>query len=118
MAGITPADIGYLDDDNFLYIVDRKKDMIITGGFNVFATEVETPILALPEVLECAVIGVPDERWGESIKAVVVLADGAHISAAQIIETRSRETRWRKTPKSIELWDEIRKLRSGKPTKK
>ncbi|MEQ8663817.1 MAG: AMP-binding protein, partial [Gammaproteobacteria bacterium] len=60
------GDIGYLDADDYLYIVDRKKDMIISGGFNVFATEVEAPILALPGVLECAVIGVPDERWGEA----------------------------------------------------
>jgi fatty-acyl-CoA synthase len=112
------GDIGYLDDDNFLYIVDRKKDMIITGGFNVFATEVETPILALPEVLECAVIGVPDERWGESIKAVVVLADGAHISAAQIIERVAEKLGGVKTPKSIELWDEIPKTAVGKTDKK
>ncbi len=108
------GDIGYLDDDDYLYIVDRKKDMIITGGFNVFATEVEAPILALHEVLECAVIGVPDERWGESIKAVVVLNAGADLDGAAIIEQVKPKLGGLKTPKSVEIWDEIPKTAVGK----
>lgn len=112
------GDIGYLDENNYLYIVDRKKDMIITGGFNVFATEVEAPILALPEVLECAVIGVPDERWGESIKAVVVLKPGATIDAADIVQQVKPKLGGVKTPKSIELWPEIPKTPVGKTDKK
>src|SRR5580692_4791967 len=60
------GDVGYQDADGFFYIVDRKKDMIITGGFNVFSAEVEASIMSLPEVFECAVIGVPDEKWGEA----------------------------------------------------
>ncbi len=112
------GDIGYLDADDYLYIVDRKKDMIITGGFNVFATEVEGPILALPEVLECAVIGVPDERWGESIKAVVVLNEGAGLDAAGIVERVRPKLGSVKTPKSVEIWEAIPKTPVGKTDKK
>ncbi|MGE0483941.1 MAG: class I adenylate-forming enzyme family protein [Gammaproteobacteria bacterium] len=112
------GDVGYLDDDEFLYIVDRKKDMIITGGFNVFATEVEAPLLAQPEVLECAVVGVPDERWGESIKAIVVLRDGAAVSAEMLIERVKGKLGGVKTPKSLEIWPEIPKTAVGKTDKK
>ena len=112
------GDIGYLDDDDFLYIVDRKKDMIISGGFNVFATEVEAPILAMPEVLECAVIGVPDDKWGESIKAIVVLNEGAELDDVQIVERVKPKLGGVKTPKSIEFWDEIPKTAVGKTDKK
>ena len=59
------GDIGYLDDDGYLYIVDRAKDMIITGGFNVYSAEVEQALMAHPAVQECAVIGLPDDKWGE-----------------------------------------------------
>jgi acyl-CoA synthetase (AMP-forming)/AMP-acid ligase II len=112
------GDIGYLDNDDYLYIVDRKKDMIITGGFNVFATEVEAPILALPEVLECAVIGIPDEHWGESIKAVVVLNSGADLEGSAIIEKVRPKLGGIKTPKSVEIWDEIPKTPVDKTDKK
>ena len=112
------GDVGYLDTDDYLYIVDRKKDMIITGGFNVFATEVEAPLLALPEILECAVIGVPDERWGESIKAVVVLKDGASLSADEIVERVKHKLGGVKTPKSVEIWPAIPKTAVGKTDKK
>jgi acyl-CoA synthetase (AMP-forming)/AMP-acid ligase II len=107
-----------LDQDNFLYIVDRKKDMIITGGFNVFATEVEAPILAMPEVLECAVIGVPDEKWGELIKAVVVLNSGQKIDESDVIAVCREKLGGVKTPKSVEFWDEIPKTAVGKTDKK
>ncbi len=112
------GDIGYLDEDNFLYIVDRKKDMIISGGFNVFATEVEAPILAMPEVLECAVIGVPDDKWGELIKAVVVLNPSAQLNESDVIATCRDKLGSVKTPKSVEFWDEIPKTAVGKTDKK
>jgi len=112
------GDVGYLDDDGYLYIVDRKKDMIITGGFNVFAAEVEAPILALPEVLECAVVGVPDEKWGEAVKAIVVLRPGAQLDPEALI-ARVRPTLGAvKTPKSAEIWPEIPKTPVGKTDKK
>ena len=112
------GDVGYLDEDDYLYIVDRKKDMIITGGFNVFATEVEAPILALSGVLECAVIGIPDERWGESIKAVIVLQPDSDLTADSIIEKVKAKLGGVKTPKSVELWPEIPKTAVGKTDKK
>ena len=65
------GDIGYLDDDNFLYLVDRAKDMIISGGFNVYSAEVERALMAHPGVQDCAVIGLPDEKWGERVVAVL-----------------------------------------------
>ena len=71
------GDIGVIDEDGFVYIVDRKKDMIISGGFNVFPSEVEQVIWGHPAVQDCAVIGVPDEKWGEAVKAVVELKPGA-----------------------------------------
>ncbi len=70
------GDIGYLDDDGFLFIVDRAKDMVITGGFNVYSTEVEQALMAHPAVQDCAVIGLPDEKWGERVTAVVQLRAG------------------------------------------
>ncbi len=112
------GDIGYLDTDGYLYIVDRKKDMIITGGFNVFATEVEAPILAMAEVLECAVIGVPDEKWGESIKAIVVLKAGKSLRIDQIMARCRNKLGAMKAPKSVELWDAIPKTAVGKTDKK
>ena len=112
------GDVGYLDADNYLYIVDRKKDMIITGGFNVFAAEVEAPILALPEVLECAVIGIPDEKWGESVKAVIVLSDGQHTTEEAVIDAVKPKLGSVKTPKSVEFWEEIPKTAVGKTDKK
>ena len=112
------GDIGYLDGNNYLYIVDRKKDMIISGGFNVFAAEVEAPILALDQILECAVIGIPDDKWGESIKAVVVLKDGASISAEEIISSVKPKLGGVKVPRSVEFWDAIPKTPVGKTDKK
>ena len=67
------GDIGYLDDDDFLFIVDRAKDMVITGGFNVYSTEVEQALMQHPAVQDCAVVGLPDEKWGERVTAVVQL---------------------------------------------
>ncbi|MEQ8233441.1 MAG: AMP-binding protein, partial [Gammaproteobacteria bacterium] len=112
------GDVGYLDDDDYLYIVDRKKDMIITGGFNVFAAEVEAPILALPGVLECAVIGVPDERWGEAIKAVVVASPGTTLDPASVIDAVRDKLGGVKTPKSVEVWEALPKTAVGKTDKK
>ncbi|MEE4146982.1 MAG: AMP-binding protein [Halieaceae bacterium] len=112
------GDVGSLDSHGYLYIVDRIKDMIITGGFNVFCAEVETPILALPEVLECAVIGVPDEKWGEAIKALVVLRKGFSLSPQEVIDRVRPKLGGVKTPKSVEIWDAIPKTNVGKTDKK
>lgn len=80
------GDLGYLDEERYLFIVDRKKDMIISGGVNIYPKEIEEVIYTNPAVLEAAVIGIPDELWGESVKALVVLKDGCRISEDELIE--------------------------------
>ncbi|MCA9580139.1 MAG: AMP-binding protein, partial [Myxococcales bacterium] len=78
------GDLGSRDAEGFITLVDRKKDMIVTGGENVFSPEVENALAAHPEVIECAVIAVPDDRFGERVHAVVVLAEGATTDAAAL----------------------------------
>jgi fatty-acyl-CoA synthase len=112
------GDIGYRDKDGFFYIVDRKKDMIITGGFNVFSAEVEAGIMALAEVHECAVIGVPDETWGEAVKAIVALREGATLTEAAVIEHCRAKLGSVKMPKTVEFRDEIPKTPAGKIDRK
>jgi acyl-CoA synthetase (AMP-forming)/AMP-acid ligase II len=112
------GDVGYRDADGFFYIVDRKKDMIITGGFNVFSAEVEAAIMSLPEVFECAVIGVPDEKWGEAVKAMIVLRQGQSLTEdAVLVHCRAR-LGGMKSPKSVEFIAEIPKTAAGKIDRK
>ena len=112
------GDIGYLDEDNYLYIIDRKKDMIITGGFNVFATEIEEPILEIAGVLECAVVGLPDEKWGESVTAVVRLEENSTLLEEDILSVIKPKLGGYKTPKKIIIWPSIPKTAVGKIDKK
>jgi acyl-CoA synthetase (AMP-forming)/AMP-acid ligase II len=79
------GDAGYLDDTGFLYIYDRVKDMIVSGGENIYPAEVESALYGHPDIADVALIGVPDERWGEAVKAIVVLKPGRQASAAEII---------------------------------
>ena len=112
------GDVGYRDEDGFFYIVDRKKDMIITGGFNVFSAEVEACLMELPQVRECSVIGVPDEKWGEAVKGIVVLRDGETLNEAAIIAHCKTRLGGVKSPKSVEFWREIPKTPAAKTDKK
>ena len=112
------GDVGYRDEDGFFYIVDRKKDMIITGGFNVFSAEVEAGIMALPDVQECAVIGVPDDTWGEAVKAFVVRRHGTAVTEAAILAHCKTKLGGMKSPKSIEFLAEIPKTPAGKMDRK
>jgi len=112
------GDVGYQDADGFFYIVDRKKDMIVTGGFNVFCAEVEAGIMAHPDVQECAVIGVPDETWGEAVKAMVVVRDGASLNELAVIEHCKVKLGGVKSPKSVEFRAEIPKTPAGKIDRK
>jgi fatty-acyl-CoA synthase len=112
------GDVGYIDEDGYVYIVDRKKDMIVTGGFNVYCAEVEAAIMALPQVRECAVIGVPDDKWGEAVKAFVVLRDGESLSEAAVLAHCKAKLGGVKSPKSIEFRAEIPKTPAGKTDRK
>jgi acyl-CoA synthetase (AMP-forming)/AMP-acid ligase II len=95
------GDLGYIDDEGFLYLVDRKKDMIITGGFNVYAVEVEAALNSHPAVSNSAVIGVPHEEWGEALHAEVVVKAGAQVTVDELIaHVKGRLGRF-KIPKSI-----------------
>ncbi|HEY4903455.1 MAG TPA: AMP-binding protein [Candidatus Sulfotelmatobacter sp.] len=112
------GDVGYMDEDGYVYIVDRKKDMIVTGGFNVYCAEVEAGIMALPQVRECAVIGVPDDKWGEAVKAFVVLRDGESMTEADVIAHCKEKLGGVKSPKSIEFSPDIPKTPAGKTDRK
>ena len=111
------GDMGYLDEDGFLYLVDRKKDMIITGGENVYSREVEEAILQHAAVSECAVIGLPDPTWGELVCAIVVLRSDRRVGEVELIEhTRSLIASYKK-PKRVIFTDSLPKLVTGKVNK-
>ena len=111
------GDIGYLDDDNFLYIVDRAKDMIITGGFNVYSAEVERALLQHPDVQDCGVIGLPDDKWGERVCAVVQAHPGRQLDPAELSAFVKERLGSVKTPKQIEVWPELPRSTVGKVLK-
>jgi acyl-CoA synthetase (AMP-forming)/AMP-acid ligase II len=112
------GDVGYRDEDGFFYIVDRKKDMIVTGGFNVYCSEVEACVMELAQVKDCAVIGVPDEKWGEAVKAIAVLREEGSLSEEAIIAHCKARLGSVKSPKSVEFWSEIPKTPAAKTDKK
>ena len=108
------GDGGYLDDEGYYSITDRKKDVIISGGENVSSIEVEDTLFSHPAVAEVAIIGVPDEKWGETVKALVVLEAGAEASERDLIDyCRDRMTHY-KCPTSIEFRDELSRTATGK----
>lgn len=111
------GDVAYWDEDGYVYIVDRKKDMIITGGFNVFSAEVEDAINAHPGVENCAVIGTPDPKWGEAVTAIVVLRPGQSLTAETLIEFAKDKLGSVKAPKKIEIWTELPRSPVGKVLK-
>ena len=106
------GDIGYLDADGYLFIVDRLKDMIITGGFNVYSAEVEQALMAHPAVRDCAVVGLPDDKWGERVTAVI--EPSADVSADELVAFVKARIGSVKAPKQIELWQELPRSRVGK----
>ncbi|MGU3432493.1 acyl-CoA synthetase [Actinomycetes bacterium M1A6_2h] len=108
------GDIGYLDDEGFLYIVDRAKDMIITGGFNVYSAEVEQALMAHDAVRDCAVIGLPDDKWGERVTAIVLLHDGADVDTDELVRSVKDRVGSVKAPKQIEVWPDLPRSTVGK----
>jgi fatty-acyl-CoA synthase len=112
------GDIGYLDEDGYLYIVGRMKDVIITGGLKVPAAEVEQALMENPCVLDCAVVGVADPKWGEAITAVVSLRPGWTVEAVELMEVCRKTIGSVKAPKSVEIWNEIPRTPGGKIDKR
>jgi fatty-acyl-CoA synthase len=112
------GDIGYLDEDNYLFIVDRAKDMVITGGFNVYSTEVEQAVMQHPAVQDCAVVGLPDDKWGERVTAVVQLRAGATVDPAELGSFVRQRIGSVKTPKQIEIWPDLPRSKVGKVLKR
>ena len=112
------GDIGFLDDQDYLRIVDRKKDMIVSGAENIFAREVEQCLLDHPAVRECAVIGVPSERWGEEVKAVVLLESQRFASAQELMAFCGEHLAGYKRPRSVDLAAELPRNANGKVLKR
>jgi fatty-acyl-CoA synthase len=112
------GDLGRADEEGYVTLVDRKKDMVITGGENVYPVEVEQVLYTHPEVDDVAVIGLPDEKWGESVTAVVVRAAGSQLSEADLIAwTRDRLAHF-KCPRRVEFVAELPRNATGKLLKR
>ncbi len=112
------GDLAIMDEEGYVTIVDRKKDMILTGGENVYSTEVENVLYMHSAVLECAVIGIPDAKWGEAIKGIVVLKPGQKASEDEIIRFCKEKIAHYKVPKSIDFVEALPRTGSGKIHKK
>jgi long-chain acyl-CoA synthetase len=108
------GDLGMMDEDGYIFIVDRKKDMIISGGENIYSKEVEDVLYSHPAVLYAAVIGVPDDKWGESVKAVLVLKNGMKATEKEIIDYCKANLAGYKKPKSVEFRESLPLTGSGK----
>jgi acyl-CoA synthetase (AMP-forming)/AMP-acid ligase II len=111
------GDIGYLDHEGYLHIVDRAKDMVITGGFNVYSAEVEQALMAHHAIRDCAVIGLPDEKWGERVTAVVQLQPGTQLDTAELITFVKNRIGSVKAPKQVEIWPDLPRSTIGKVLK-
>ncbi len=111
------GDIGYLDADNYLFIVDRAKDMIITGGFNVYSAEVEQALMEHPAVQDCAVVGLPDDTWGERVTAVVQLRPGYSVTESEVRAFVKARIGSVKAPKQVDMWPDLPRSKVGKVLK-
>jgi fatty-acyl-CoA synthase len=111
------GDIGFLDEEGFLHIVDRAKDMIITGGFNVYSTEVEQAVLAHEAVQDCAVVGLPDDKWGERVAVVVQPHPGASVDPDDLRSFVKQRIGSVKAPKDVHVWPDLPRSKVGKVLK-
>jgi len=112
------GDAGYVDEDGFIFLKDRVKDMIVSGGENVYPAEIEAVLMGHPEVLECAVIGVPDAKWGETVKAVVVRRAGTALSETVLMEWSRDKLAGFKRPRSVDFVEALPRNASGKLLKR
>jgi long-chain acyl-CoA synthetase len=111
---ITPGDMGYFDADGFLYLCDRKNDMIISGGANIYPAEIEAELHKMPGVADCAVFGIPDEEFGESVMAVVQPMPGVTLDAAALRAELRRSLAGFKVPRRIDFAESLPREDSGK----
>ena len=112
------GDLVRMDDEGFIYVVDRKKDMIISGGENIYPAEIEQVLMKHPDIKECAVIGVADEKWGESVKAVIVKREGAELNEEDIIRFCQNQLASYKKPRQVQFLDALPRNAAGKILKK
>jgi len=112
------GDLGRMDEEGYVYIVERKNDLIISGGVNIYPREVEEVLYRHPAISEASVVGIPDEHWGEVVKAVVVLSDGAQTTESEIKEFCGQHLAGYKKPKTVDFWKELPKSPQGKVLKK
>jgi long-chain acyl-CoA synthetase len=108
------GDIAYRDEEGYIYLIDRKNDKIISGGVNIFPREVEEVLLRHPSVIEAAVFGIPDERWGEAVRAVVVLRPDANIEEDDIVAFCADSIARYKLPKRVDFADSLPRNAAGK----
>jgi acyl-CoA synthetase (AMP-forming)/AMP-acid ligase II len=112
------GDVGFIDKQGRVHICDRKKDMVISGGFNIYPQEIEQVLWSHPSVEDCAVIGVPDDDWGEAVKAVVELKTHARVTAAELMALCKDRLGSLKTPKSVDFIDQLPRSPNGKVLKR
>ncbi len=112
------GDVATWDEDRYVFIVDRAKDMIISGGENIYSVQVEEALASHPAVLECAVIGVPDDEWGESVKGFVVLKPGQTVTEQEIIDQARANLAGYQKPRSVEFVSALPKAPTGKILKR
>jgi acyl-CoA synthetase (AMP-forming)/AMP-acid ligase II len=112
------GDVATVDKEGYFYIVDRKKDMIVSGGENIYPREIEEVLFTHPAIADAAVIGIPDETWGEAVKAFIVPRDGKSIDEQGVIDFCKGHLASYKKPKAIEFVSSIPKNPSGKPLKR
>lgn len=112
------GDVGRMDEQGYVYILDRSKDMVISGGLNVYPREIEEVLLRHPGVSEVAVIGVPDDRWGETVKAIVVRNSGGELTEADVVAFAAQYLAGYKKPRSVEFVEALPKTAYGKVDKK
>jgi len=115
---LSVGDVAYFDEEGFVYICDRKSDMIISGGMNVYPAEIEAALERHPAVQEVAVFGIPSEEWGEAVHAIVVTQPGAQLSESDVIDYARAHLAGYKLPRSVSFLDEIPRTGSGKILKR
>ena len=111
------GDLGYFDEEGYLFVVGRKKDMVKSGGISIYPLEIEGVIYTHPDVVEAAVIGVPDPQWGEAVKAVVVLKSGSNVRSAELIQFCKERLAAYKVPKSVDVVASLPHTEIGKVAK-